>query len=92
MDLLEKLEKAKAQVFAVECEIKDALCSDVGHDWVSHGGANAGCDRDCRCSVPVHRCSKCGDFDYGENDDAVQIRKECAERWPDTPTTTQGGE
>lgn len=53
-------------------------CHD-GHDWRSIGGANAGCDDVCRCSVPVHQCARCGDCDYGENEEATEVRRECAE-------------
>lgn len=52
-----------------------------GHDWQSVGGCNAGCSEWCGCSVPVNRCSRCGDWDYGENDDARRVRENCtAER------------
>lgn len=54
-----------------------------GHDWKSMGGCNAGCHEQCGCSVPVHVCSRCGDCDYGENDEADQVRSGCAERWGD---------
>ena len=47
------------------------------HDWVSIGGCNAGCSDFCCCSVPVHECSRCGDCDYGENDEAEEVRKNC---------------
>lgn len=48
-----------------------------GHAWSSVGGANAGCGEDCFCSVPVHECSRCGECDYGENDEASEIRSAC---------------
>lgn len=55
---------------------------EAGHDWQSIGGRNASCKRGdwCCCSVPVNKCSRCGDCDYGENDDAREIRRQCAER------------
>lgn len=48
-----------------------------GHDWQHAGGCNAGCDHLCRCSVPVNRCAKCGDYDYGDNDEAKHVREAC---------------
>jgi hypothetical protein len=55
----------------------------AGHDWQSIGGCNAGCHDKCACSVPVHRCSRCGDCDYGENTEAEQVRADCAAKWGD---------
>lgn len=56
-------------------------CQD-GHKWEFVGGRNCGCAAVARhqregCSVPVHRCSNCGDYDYGDNDDARQVKKDC---------------
>jgi hypothetical protein len=49
-----------------------------GHDWKSVGGCNAGCDRFfCFCSVPVNECRRCGDCDYGENEEADKVRASC---------------
>lgn len=53
-------------------------CQTSGHQWVMIGGKNAGCSDDCRCSVPVHRCRVCGDYDYGQNEEAGETRLECA--------------
>lgn len=53
-----------------------------GHAWRSLGGCNAGCDEDCCCSVPVNFCSRCGDCDYGDNEEAEKIRRDCEERRP----------
>lgn len=50
----------------------------AGHDWRVIGGCNAGCSHDCGCSVPVHECSRCGDCDYGDNEDAAAVRADCA--------------
>ena len=60
-------------------------CDHGNHEWVFDGGANAGCDQgnDCGCSVPVHRCIKCGDCDYGDNDEANEVRRDCAVRRAD---------
>lgn len=53
-------------------------CSSGKHAMRFAGGRNAGCSRDCQCSVPVNECADCGDCDYGDNADADQIREECA--------------
>lgn len=53
-------------------------CDKAGHDWVSVGGRNAACEyEDCACSVPVHQCRRCKDYDYGDNDEAAKVRAEC---------------
>lgn len=54
---------------------------EAGHDWQSVGGCNAGCHAECGCSVPVYTCSRCGDCDYGDNDEARVVRKRCADLW-----------
>lgn len=54
-----------------------------GHDWQSIGGCNAGCHEMCSCSVPVHKCSRCGDCDYGDNEEAAKTRADCALMWGD---------
>ena len=54
-------------------------CAILGHKWGSIGGANAGCSDICGCSVPVHECEVCGDCDYGENDEADDIRERCSD-------------
>jgi hypothetical protein len=59
------------------------LGCENGHDWKSVGGANAGCGKNCSCSVPVHECTRCGDSDYGQNDEAETIRDECLEKMLD---------
>lgn len=48
-----------------------------GHDWQHVGGRNAGCGDDCCCSVPVYRCARCGDYDYGNNQEAEEILGNC---------------
>lgn len=55
-------------------------CQD-GHDMKHIGGRNAACSPDCGCSVPVHQCTRCGDCDYGENEEAKQVIAKCAEDW-----------
>lgn len=52
-------------------------CKDNRHDWRFIGGRNAGCCDSCACSVPVHRCASCGDYDYGENAEAKRIVGQC---------------
>lgn len=59
-----------------------AICRRIGCDMQSIGGCNAGCHDDCACSVPVLKCLRCGDCDYGENDEADQIRRQCADEYP----------
>jgi hypothetical protein len=54
-------------------------CAVLGHVWIFAGGSNCGC-LDGSCSVPVHECSACGDCDYGENNEAVEIRASCREK------------
>lgn len=49
-----------------------------GHDWASIGGKNAGCHEFCVCSVPVMKCRRCGDCDYGDNTEARITIDGCA--------------
>ncbi len=51
-----------------------------GHRMVFMGGCNCGCHKDASCSVPVHECEVCGDSDYGDNDEAKETIRRCAER------------
>lgn len=53
-------------------------CTD--HEWLSAGGCNAGCEEHCACSVPVNICRVCGDCDYGDNEEAAEIRALCKAR------------
>jgi len=57
-------------------------CQVLGHRWVFHGGASCCCEDAGRatCSVPVHRCDACGDYDYGDNAEAAEIRRCCEEK------------
>lgn len=50
-----------------------------GGSWVHIGGTNAGCDwkYGCTCSVPIHVCNNCGDYDYGVTEEADRIRFQC---------------
>lgn len=57
-------------------------CQNGEHKWEHVGGCNAGCHEDlCCCSVPVHRCAVCGDYDYGDNAEAKQVRVDCWDRF-----------
>lgn len=78
MTLLDQLEEAEATAERIRRQIRAATCQEVGHDWVSIGGCNAGCSRDCNCSIPVLACKKCGDCDYGENEEANETKANCA--------------
>jgi hypothetical protein len=73
-----KIEAAEAALAALQREAAQGPCREFGHDWKFLGGANAGCADWCDCSVPVHVCSKCGDCDYGDNNEGDEIRRECA--------------
>ena len=80
MNLTAQLEAARAEVSRIEREVAQGPCREYGHTWELLGGCNAGCCNDCACSVPVNHCVKCGDCDYGENDDATIVRADCEER------------
>jgi hypothetical protein len=80
-DLAEQIDEARATLERLERLATAATCAELGrHDWQSLGGCNAGCGKDCSCSVPVHECARCKDCDYGENADAGEVRRECADR------------
>lgn len=87
--LREQLADAEGRVAQLKRQIAQGPCIEVGHDWKHIGGRNAACPRggDCICSVPVHECTKCGDCDYGVNDDADRTLIACDLRYDDeTPT------
>ena len=50
-------------------------CQD-SHDWVFAGGRACNCEPAC-CSVPVYQCAKCGDYDYGYNDETREVEERC---------------
>jgi len=79
-DLQAELAAAEGRVEMLKQQIATGACADVGHAWEHIGGRNAGCSDTCACSVPVHVCPKCGDSDYGDNDEARRIREDCARR------------
>jgi hypothetical protein len=54
-------------------------CAILGHKWSFVGGANCGCVEGC-CSVPVHHCTNCGEYDYGHNAEAEEKRADCLRR------------
>lgn len=76
-DLSTQLAELEAKAEAVRRQIAQGPCVEYGHSWKSIGGRNAGCGDACCCSVPVHVCEKCGDCDYGDNDEAGEIRAGC---------------
>lgn len=78
--LTEQLEAARAEVERLERAAAQASCREVGHDWKHIGGRNCGCGDWANCSVPVYGCKKCGDCDYGDNEEARQKIAECEDR------------
>lgn len=76
-DLIQQLEEAEARADRLRAAIAVAPCREVGHRWKFYGGRNAGCSEDCSCSVPVYRCERCGDCDYGDNEEAREKVAEC---------------
>lgn len=76
--LTKALAAARDEVARLERAVAGAPCHEVGCDMVSLGGCNAGCGDCCGCSVPVFVCTRCGDSDYGDNDEARQTRADCA--------------
>jgi hypothetical protein len=78
MTLKDEIIEAEARLEALKRRAAFASCSEIGHDWECLGGCSAGCDEECDCSVPVHECRRCKACDYGENDDAAEVRRLCA--------------
>lgn len=84
MDALEELENARAEVARLERIVAAASCAEVGHRWKFTGGRNCCCEavevgESGGCSIPVHECEVCGDCDYGDNQDATDVRATCLE-------------
>ncbi len=76
--LAKQLEEARAEVARLERLAAQANCAELGrHQLVTTGWANCGCHPDSDCSVPVYHCALCGGCDYGDNDEATKIRKNC---------------
>jgi hypothetical protein len=82
-ELADKLEAARAEVARLERIASTATCRELGCDMQSTGGCNCGCHEDACCSVPVNKCTRCGDCDYGDNADATEIRRCCLEMYPE---------
>ena len=89
MKLSDQLEAARAEVARLERIAATAACRELGCDMQSFGGANCGCvfedDEGLMtwpgsCSVPVLKCTRCGDYDYGDNAEAEEIRARCRDR------------
>jgi hypothetical protein len=86
-----RLEAARAMVAMLEQQAATATCAEFGrHRMTSSGGANCGCE-DGACSVPVNECSVCGVSDYGDNDDATEIRRQCNEEHSTTRLARRAG-
>lgn len=80
--LTDQIEAARAHLADLERQGLNATCFDMGHVWVSMGGRNCGCHKDACCSVPVHKCSRCGLCDYGHNALAAQHIEHCGDKHP----------
>jgi hypothetical protein len=76
--IAESLEAARAEVTRLERIAATATCREIGCDMQHAGGRNAGCGDGCCCSIPVYVCKRCGDSDYGDNDEATERRAACA--------------
>ncbi len=77
-NLSDQIEAARAEVARLERIAATATCRELGCDMQSVGGCNAGCDENCSCSVPVNKCTRCGDCDYGDNVEAAETKRQCA--------------
>lgn len=77
-DLTDQLAKVEAEANRIRREIANGPCREHGHDWQFAGGSNLGCCDDCGCGGPVYSCTKCGDSDYGDNEEADELRADCA--------------
>ncbi|MCX7322196.1 MAG: hypothetical protein NT113_22890 [Hyphomicrobiales bacterium] len=80
--LADQIEVARAHLAHLERQANTATCAEIGHDWISKGGANCGCHKDACCSIPVHECSRCGGCDYGENKWAADHIAQCEHKNP----------
>ena len=79
MNLRELINEKRKELEALEQSAKSESCLKLGHDWIFSGGKNCGCV-DGDCSVPVHKCSRCGDCDYGDNAEADRLKESCFQR------------
>lgn len=83
--LLQELKWAKSKVASLERQlVRVTECEEFGHDWVFTGATTIGCCEGCVCSAPVYSCTRCAAIDYGDNADAVEIRKLCERDGPAT--------
>ena len=82
-DLVAELRDAEDRAAQLRLAIRQGPCREHGHDWQFLGGRNAGCADRCGCSVPVNHCAKCGDCDYGDNDEAQAIVRACEQERAD---------
>lgn len=82
MTLRDQIEDARAHLARLEHCARAATCAEVGCDMRHVGGRNAGCGDECCCSVPVYACTRCGDSDYGDNEEAARQKADCEARWP----------
>lgn len=68
-----------------------SFCYDYGHRWELFGGMSCNCDQSVFskyifndagyvCSLPVNKCVICGDYDYGDNEEARKVKEACAFR------------
>lgn len=44
----------------------DDPCRSVGHAWDTDGGRSCPKFEGVDCSQPVFRCTRCGEYDYGD--------------------------
>ena len=90
MNLADRLEAARAEVARLERIAATATCRELGCNMQHAGGANCGCmltddegnETPGSCSVPVHKCGRCGDCDYGENAEATEVKARCEDGFP----------
>jgi hypothetical protein len=76
--ILTQLEEARANVARLERLAAQATCRELGRCDMKHaGGGNCGCP-DGSCSVPVLKCTRCGNCGYADNEAARTKRADCA--------------
>lgn len=77
-NLTEQIEIARANLVRLERMAASASCVELGHDWQMLGGRICNCENGY-CSIPVNECKRCGDCDYGDNEEARDIMTKCKE-------------
>lgn len=75
--LIEQLAELERQAAQIKREIASGPCLEFGHDFQFAGGTNLGCGDDCACGGAVYTCTKCGDCDYGDNEENDELRAAC---------------